>query len=499
MAFSYQPTKTGHAFHESDAYFKGMVGPYASGKSTAMAMDILINAMAQHPGPNGVRHTRWGVIRASYPNLRTTSKTIMEVMPPGTGNMTVGGAPLHGVFKFPLPDGTSVQAEFELWSSETGEDARKFKSANWTGCWINEATEISRDVVYAAMGRVERYPVKNNGGCRWGGIIMDFNHPPGEHWVKDFFALKELSTADPLTGTTRVYKIELFQQPPAAFRKIVEGEVVYEPNPDAENLENLPSGIEFYDRQIATLRAGGKLDELDAWYCMLDVGSVEGRPVWPMFNPQIHVASWVIQPVKTVPVVVGFDTSGIHPACVIGQVFDGKTRIIDEIDGDEEGLESFLDAGLLPMLRNRYKDCPVVVSVDPANARDSYTAVTPAARLREAGLRVHMPFTNRPETRVAAVTDMLNRLTGGLLISPACKRLIAALRGGYRYAKRRLRGTVDVVYSDRPEKNDHSHIADALQYLALHVNRDVRSQPGSADWETRRKLAEHNRGCQRIV
>lgn len=498
MAFSYQPTATSVAFHESDAYFKGMVGPYASGKSTAMAVDILLNSMAQHPGPDGVRHTRWGVIRASYPNLSATRKTILEVMPPGTGNITVGGAPFHGVFKFPLTDGTSVQAEFELWSSETGEDARKFKSANWTGCWINEPTEVAMDVVLAAMGRVERFPVMNDGGCRWGGVIMDFNHPPSDHWVKDFFAIKAMSATDPLTGGVRTYPIDFFRQPPAAFRREVEGSLVYEVNPEAENLENLSGGIDFYARQIAMLQQQGKLAELDGWYCMLDVVSVEGKPVWPMFREDIHVSDWDIKPVPSAPVVVGFDTSGIHPAAVVGQFWDGRWRIVDEIDGEEEGLAAFMDGGLLPLLRERYKGSEITVSVDPANARDSFTGITPVNHLRAEGLRVVLPRTNRPETRVEAVAERLNRIKGGFLVSRACKRLIAAMRGGYCYAKRRLKGTVEITYADRPEKNRHSHLADALQYMALHINGSA-AEPSAEVRKIRKMQSDRNRKCGRVV
>jgi hypothetical protein len=498
MAFLYKPTSTGLALHESDAFFKGVVGPYASGKSTAMAMDILYNAMAQPPDSRGVRHSRWGVVRAGYPNLQSTRKTLLEVMPEGTGGVNMAGAPVNGLFRFPLPDGTRVQIEFELWSAKTGEDAKKFKSCNWTGCWINEATEVSRDVVLMAMNRAERFPVEQDGGCRWGGVIMDFNHPSADHWVKEFFAVKSMSIPDPDTGLPRTYSLDLFRQPPAAFRREVEGRIVYDVNPAAENLENLSGGVNYYARQVAAYQMAGKLDDLDGLYCMLDVASMDGRPVWPMFKPEIHVASWNVEPVKTVPVVVGFDTSGIHPAAVVGQFWEGKWRVTDEIDGDQEGLESFLNAGLLPLLRARYKDSPVVVSVDPANARDGFTGVTPANHLEEAGLKVHIPFTNRPETRVAAVATRLNRLQGSFLISPVCKRLIAALRGGYRYAKRRLRGSIDVLYSDKPEKNEYSHLADALQYLALFINREDRGVSLEA-MALRRRQAEHNGRCARLM
>ena len=45
------------------------------------------------------------------------------------------------------------------------------------------------------------------------------------------------------------------------------------------------------------------------------------------------------------------------------------------------------------------------------------------------------------------------------LLDPRCPRLKAAMMGGYRYHEKN--GTI--------LKNNHSHIAEALQYLALHV------------------------------
>jgi hypothetical protein len=47
------------------------------------------------------------------------------------------------------------------------------------------------------------------------------------------------------------------------------------------------------------------------------------------------------------------------------------------------------------------------------------------------------------------------------LMDPRCTQLKAAMMGGYRYKKR---GDGDI------EKNKHSHVAEALQYLMLHIS-----------------------------
>jgi hypothetical protein len=61
------------------------------------------------------------------------------------------------------------------------------------------------------------------------------------------------------------------------------------------------------------------------------------------------------------------------------------------------------------------------------------------------------------------VDDYLMRHVDGdsaFLVDPRCTKLKAAMMGGYRYKKT---GDGDI------DKNKHSHIAEALQYLMLHI------------------------------
>lgn len=66
------------------------------------------------------------------------------------------------------------------------------------------------------------------------------------------------------------------------------------------------------------------------------------------------------------------------------------------------------------------------------------------------------------------VTDALGKLIDGvpgLVIGPKCKQLRKAMNGGYKYRKLNVSG--GVRFSDKPEKNIYSHIAEALQYGML--------------------------------
>jgi hypothetical protein len=75
---------------------------------------------------------------------------------------------------------------------------------------------------------------------------------------------------------------------------------------------------------------------------------------------------------------------------------------------------------------------------------------------------------NRTTLRLETVTDVLNRLVHGqpaLLISVTCPALATAMGGGYVFRRKSVSGSP--VYEDEPSKNEHSHVADALQYLLV--------------------------------
>jgi len=68
---------------------------------------------------------------------------------------------------------------------------------------------------------------------------------------------------------------------------------------------------------------------------------------------------------------------------------------------------------------------------------------------------------------VETVNGLFRQMIGGhpaLMIHPDCKMLRRACIDGYRYRKLKISGN---RYDDKPDKNDWSHVAEALQYLLL--------------------------------
>lgn len=473
--FNYVPSPTGMLLHNCDKYLKMIIGPYGSGKSCACVADVLTCACAQNPAPDGVRYVRVGVVRSSYPELiATTRKSLLELLPAEYGTIASSGSPVRGFYFIPLPDGTKVSLELELWALKTADDAPKLRSANWTFAWLNEATGCSPEVYNAVTGRIGRYPSQDLGGISWGGTIMDFNQPEPGSWLDEYIRNPQPNWA-------------VFRQPPAAFKHVdeVTGAVTYEVNPNAENLRNLGAreegdpddftseqqGMRYYRNQIDALLKTGRTDIIDNQYCMMDVPIVDGKPVYSNFNINIHVAAEALEPRPFQPIIIGVDQSGIHPAAVILQNINGTWCVLDELYADNEGFENFLHGMLIPLLRGRYSTNPLVAAIDPSNTRDSWQAVTPKQRFADAGIKAVTELTNNPKVRIQTVEHMLNQRAGGLLIDPACRMLIRGFSHEYRYRKLRASGTMGSVYTPSPEKNDASHVHDALQYAALLIQR----------------------------
>lgn len=501
MAFNYKPSATGLALHKSDKFLKMMVGPYGSGKSCACAIDVLINACAQPPAKDGVRYSRVGVIRSTFRELAsTTRKSLLEVLPSDCGTINSSGTYMHGMYNIPLADGTRVLLELELQAVATEDDTEKIKSCNWTFAWINEATGCAPAVYTAVTSRVGRFPSSDMGGVRWGGVIMDFNRPAPATWLADFINNPQKNWA-------------VFAQPPAAFKKEDElGNTIYELNPDAENLNNLGSredddppdfppkerGMRFYRNQIESLVRTGRFDLVDNQYCMLDVPIVDGKPVYSNFQKVRHVSREKIIPNPFENIIIGMDQSGIHPAAVILQNQKGIWCVLDEIYADNEGFENFMYGMLVPLLRQKYSSNPVVAAIDPSNQRDSWQAITPRERLAEVGIVAITEMTNSPRARILNVEHMLNLYTGGLLISPTCDMLIRGFLSEYRYRRLRAAGTMGAVYTPQPEKNDVSHVHDALQYACLYISMNKQHDDGRVK-QVANAVAEQRKKLTRVV
>ena len=506
--FNYIPTECGQLFHESDSPVKIILGPYGSGKSCCACVDILTYACAQAPDSDGIRHSRVLVVRSTYNELiMTTRKSLMEVLPNECGTITGGGLSPRGFYDIPLPDGTRVQLELNLLAVQMVDDCNKLRSINASFAWLNEGSTLIPEVLPTVQQRVGRFPSLANGGVSWGGVIIDSNMPSHGTWLWDL-----------MNNPPENYLV--IKQPPAAFEQIdVQGVKTYVINDNAENLKNLGAvepgdptefdseedyqqylhekGKRYYRNQIDTLIRLGRYDVIQNQYCMIDVPIIEGKPVYPEFNIDRHVSKQPLEPIPFQPVIIGSDTSGIHPAAVVMQLQQGRWCIIDELYAEGEGLETFLYSMLIPLLREKYTSNKVTAALDPANARDAWTGITPRQRFEEAGISSVTELTNSPKTRIAAVSHLLNLYVGGLLVNKECELTIRGFQADYRYKRIRATGTVGVIYSPQPEKNYVSHVMDSISYAALLIMQNNDDDP--AVKQLAHKLSQKRNNLHQII
>lgn len=425
------PGPVARAFLKDDSFVRGLRGPLGSGKSTACIMDILRRGQLQAPGPDGKRRSRWAIIRNTYPELRsTTIQSWLQWMPLETGKWTDRAPTEHLV--------ALGEAELQVWfvALDRPQDVAKLLSMELTGAWINEAREVPKAILDGLTGRVGRYPPMRDGGCTWSGVIMDTNPPDSDHW---WYKLAEEQKPDGFA---------FFAQPAGD-------------GPDAENLGNLPPG--YY--------AKAKLGKTEEWikvYVRGDYGFVmDGRPVYPEWRDGLHCAPAPIDPRR--PLFVGIDF-GLTPAAAFAQrTVMGGWRVVGELVTEDMGAKRFGEL-LGAELRGRYAGLSIGgIWGDPAGDDRAQTdETTPFMILRAAGIDARPAPSNDPVMRREAVAQTLSRIIDGepgMVIDPSCRVLRKAMGGGYCY--RRLQVSGADRFRDKPDKNSFSHVAEALQYLAL--------------------------------
>jgi phage terminase large subunit len=426
-------------FMESDAPVRALIGPFGSGKSSACVVELFRRAVQQARGPDGLRRTRFTVVRNTYPELRdTTRKTFEEWIPAELGVWR------ERDFAFDI-EFNDVRSEILFRALDRPDDIKKLMSLELTGAWINEAREVPRAVFEVLEGRVGRYPSVARGGCTWSGVFCDSNPWARNHWGYMLFSQGKVIGSDGkaiMIPESARAKYALFEQPGGR-------------SPEAENVEHLPAG--YYDRLAIGKDSDWITSYVDGGYPEASEGSIWGAAIAEL-EERGGLAEFTHE---TDGVFTVWDL-GISDSTAIWFFRYGPGRVPHVVDYYEEhgqALSHYFD--VLDSRGYRYEKHFI-----PHDAR---------ARTLVTGSTVEEQLVEHWGRRAVAIVPGLSLLDGvqagrwlleqeGLRIHPRCEAGIEALRA-YHY-----RWDDDAkVYSRQPEHDWSSHAADAWRYLAIVV------------------------------
>jgi hypothetical protein len=450
MGLYYKAPPTVSKFARSDAFGRVILGPVGSGKTVGMVMELLRRAIQQTPGQDGLRHTRFAIVRQTLKQLKDTVLKDCHQWVGQLGHWKVSDTTYHLDFE-------DVRSELVFIPLEDSDDQARLLSMQLTGAWLSEVIEMDISILGPISGRMPRYPSGADGNPTWHGIIADTNFPTeGTPW-HEFFE-------NPRPNWS------IFKQPSGL-------------SEDAENLnylgqtdttallpidhpDRIAQGRKYYDRYVEMY---GIEHPWVQRYVRAQYGpDPSGMAVFQKtFVPAMHVSDETFV-IPGYPLIVGQDF-GRNPWSVICQPDHwGRLLVHEEVEATNIGLEKHIEEHLKPrLMQERYLGCKVAVVGDPAGvAKGSIGEETSFEVLQRLGLPAFPAPTNLIDPRLRAVETYLGRMVQGkgamLFDRQRCPQLIRGMNGTYRFAKTKLGQARSL-----PDKNEASHPQDGLQYVAL--------------------------------
>lgn len=495
------------AFTQDRAFIRNIMGPFGSAKTTTCFQAIIWATMWQNPGRDGVRRSRGCITRATYGQLQDTVMSDWFEWFPKTRENWNGDQMRHRVL-LDVPNFGPLEIEVLFRACEDRKKAEQiFKGMQLTWLYPNEIDTQDQGVVEFGLPRLGRYPPASKGGCAWYGLISDMNAPDIDNWTYELLVDGDMKMPPEMVEQMqamlgRDFRIAFHRQPGGL-------------DAEAENIENLPKG--YYERLMI-----GKTDNWINRFVHNQFGAVRnGQPVYPEYNDDVFCAKARIEPVPGLPVCMGVD-GGSTPAVVFGQRDEhGGLIVLDELvvfaDRDDGVLEKFSaeafgeTAGEFWL--ERFGKCrfggawhdPAALDGDEYDeswAQEFWAAfrkkVGHAARgwkFKPAPVRG-----NRLPERLKAVRDHLT-MTGGrpkFRLSATCRFLRRGFNNGYVITRVQMTNGMG-RWSDRPAKNDYSHVHDALQYLAVGITKrgvlaDGSEPRGGREGRGVRRKVDHGSG-----
>ena len=444
-------------FWFAPVFYPCYIGAFGSGKSLIGLLRALWLSYA-YPGTRGI------IVRETYPQLMDTDiATLNKIF--AHFNLKQGVHYEHYTSKklFVLdvnaPNGQKSEILYRPAKSE-GQSLQSavqdFRSLEVDWIFVDEAPAIDERIFLTLMGR----------RGRWGKVTRE-NCVYGEEWYQDYHR-SFMVVGNPPNEDHYIYKRWVEKQ--FSNNKALDEDDAKQHYlvmaSTYDNRRNLP------DDYIKALESYP-----DSWkqtYLLGKWGFVppEGEPVYN-FQEDVYATKKHIDADERHTILRGWDLSptGKHKACVICQIDSrGILVCLDEVTDSEPSLEAFAKK-VIAFCNIKYPNNKTFKDYgDPASFHVSQTDMqSPAGILSKTGINL-VPGDQSPGIRIHCVQQLLNSMKDGvpgLQINKTCKKLMQGFNGGYHY---KIISEGQGKFSQQPNKNQWSHIHDALQYLCTRLS-----------------------------
>lgn len=447
----YVPAPTLKLFHKSNSPFRFVMGPYGSGKSSAMCAEIFFQAIKMPPCKDGKRRSKWAVVRNTSGELETTTLQTWLHWFDWLGMIESHKKPVMTYKHTFRVEGIPEVIELELifLALDRPDDIKKLKSLELTSAYLNELSELPSEILSHLKSRLARYPsLSMVEESFFAGIISDSNPPDVDGWIYKLFEV------DKPQG------FRIFKQPPGLF----EDEGKYNINYWAENLKHHNNPNYYMDM------TNGASHEFVRVYCMGHYGTVlDGKKVFENYNDDIHCKE-ELEPEKDSPLILGWDF-GLTPACLIAQLTSsGQLLVLKEFCTSYLSVRELAVNIVAPYLNSEFKEYGYISIGDPSDRPSDSTKQSCIQILDEAGIRTTKAITNDIVPRLDAVNQYLAKLMDGHAAIIISKEECPTLRKGFlgKYNYKRIQVIGEAKFRDIPDKtHPYSDIQDCLQYICL--------------------------------
>lgn len=487
-SLDYDAPPTVSAFAKSDAFGRVIAGPIGSGKTTGVIMELLRRSAEQAQAPDGIRYTRFALLRQTLMQLKATVLKDCDQWLGRIGQWKVSESTYHVKFN-------DIVSEWVFLPLEDAEDKARLLSMQLTGAFLSECIEMNIDTLGHVQGRIGRYPSGQRGVPTWHGIVADTNMPVEmSPWAEFFERIK----------AGEVPNFQFFKQPSGLDQPTFDE--YGRQTGGAENLNfllqtketirlpfndrrRIAQGQKYYTNIVET--HGADSDYVNRYVKANYGNDPSGAAVFKeSYRSDFHTVDDTL--VNTgYPLYIGQDF-GRNPWSLICQVDHmGRLLVHEEVPATNIGLEKHVWQNLRPrLLQTKYQGAKIAMVGDPAGAAKSSIAEESCFdALKRLGFAAIPAPTNDIEPRIRAVEAFFARATGSgssIIISrKGCPFLCRALGGGYRYKR-----TKDGALKPKPDKDDpegFSHVVDALQYVALIAHGGLLPRVNEYLWGQRRK------------